>query len=430
MRKRTMLSVLLCLCLLCGCVARADEQEIAQRFLTAFVEGRNEDAHALLNEAMAQALPRAQFDAIMTQLTMMGGAYQGMGETEGVAVEGMKTFITPLHFARLTLSATVTVDAGSVAGFYVHASDIPSESSVPLPGGVVEEDINFGEDWVLPGTLTRPAAAEGKLPAVVLVHGSGPNDRDETFGEVKPFRDLAYGLAEAGIVVLRYDKRTYAYGKELAALGTEDLTVWEETVEDAILAGQRLRDLEYVDPDRIFLVGHSMGAMLAPRIQAQGGAYAALVMLAGSPRQLWEIQEDQNLALLADMPEADQKQMQELIAQERANAEAITAGELADVQGLTAFGLPARYVWDLAQYDAAALAREAGVPLLVLQGGLDSQVYAETDYALWQEALADTEQAELRLYPELGHAFTTEQEPSNRVDARVIADIAAFIREH
>ncbi|HML47621.1 MAG TPA: hypothetical protein PKE04_12825, partial [Clostridia bacterium] len=106
--KRSLLPLLLCLCALCGCAARADERETAREFLTDFVEGRNDEAYALLNDTMVKALPQAQFNAIMTQLTMMGGAYQGMGETEDTAVEGVKTFITPLYFARLTLAATVS----------------------------------------------------------------------------------------------------------------------------------------------------------------------------------------------------------------------------------------------------------------------------------------------------------------------------------
>lgn len=421
--------LLIIVCLLSACTAQADEQEIALSFLDAFWAGNNDVAYAQLSEAVAAQLPRAQFDQIAPQLSMLGGAYEGMGEAERADVDGMAVFGVPVRFARMAFQATVTVDGdGHIAGFFVRAVDVGDQASIRLPEGVVEEDINFGEAWVLPGTLTRPDQTEGKLPAVVLVHGSGPNDRDETLGSAKPFRDLAYGLAEAGIVVLRYDKRTYTYGTALEAQGLDDFTVWDETVEDAILARQRLLELDYVDPERIVIIGHSMGAMLAPRIQAQGGGYAGMVLMAGSPRPLWEIQEAQNLAVIEGMPPADQAALLPMIEEERASALAVQAAEDPSAfEGLTVFGLPAYYVWEMLQYDAATLAQDAGIPILVLQGEEDAQIYADVDYVLWQEALAETPDVAYRLYTGLGHAFMTED--SAQVERQVIDDIIAFIQE-
>ena len=90
----------------------------------------------------------------------------------------------------------------------------------------------------LPGTLSMPAG-DGPFPGVVLVHGSGPQDRDETIGGFRPFQDLAQGLASRGIAVLRYDKRTKVYQKELA--GTRDLTIRQEVIDDALAAVKLLR---------------------------------------------------------------------------------------------------------------------------------------------------------------------------------------------
>src|SRR5207302_9634236 len=76
------------------------------------------------------------------------------------------------------------------------------------------EDVSV--EWAVPGTLSMPVG-NGPFPAVVLVHGSGPNDRDETVGLNMPFRDLAWGLASRGIAVLRFDKRTRVHGAKMIA---------------------------------------------------------------------------------------------------------------------------------------------------------------------------------------------------------------------
>src|SRR5450432_3593292 len=101
---------------------------------------------------------------------------------------------------------------------------------------------------------------DGPFPAVVLLHGSGPNDRDESIGPNKPFRDLAGGLASQGIAVLRYEKRTKAHAARFSAELKERVTVQEEVVDDALLAVQRLRQTAGIDPRRLYVLGHSLGA--------------------------------------------------------------------------------------------------------------------------------------------------------------------------
>ena len=146
--------------------------------------------------------------------------------------------------------------------------------------------VGAGTEYPLNGLLTLPEDLTTPVPAVVMVHGSGPSDMNEKVIKLTPFKDLAEGLVKYGIASLRYDKRTFVYGRKLART---KITVKEETIDDALLAVKLLRNDPRIDPDRIFILGHSMGAMLAPRIDAEGANARGLILLAGTPYRLEDI---------------------------------------------------------------------------------------------------------------------------------------------
>src|SRR5205085_5456531 len=156
------------------------------------------------------------------------------------------------------------------------AADYKAPSYVN-PESFTEKQVKVGKgEWELPATLTIPKG-DGPFPALVLVHGSGPHDRDETIGPNKPFRDLAEGLASRGVAVLRYDKRSL-----VSPLGIR--TVNEEVVEDAKAAIELLSAEPRIDRRRIIVLGHSLGGTLAPRIAAEDPRTAGIVILAGAAR--------------------------------------------------------------------------------------------------------------------------------------------------
>jgi len=126
-----------------------------------------------------------------------------------------------------------------------------------------------------------------------LVHGSGPNDKDESIGPNKIFRDLAWGLASQGICVLRYDKMTFKYGKQLTPEMVEKMTVKEEVIDDALIALKLISKTNDIDTKRIFLLGHSLGATVAPRIGLQDPDLAGLIIMAGLTRSLEDTLLDQ-----------------------------------------------------------------------------------------------------------------------------------------
>ena len=156
---------------------------------------------------------------------------------------------------------------------------------------IIQEKIVVGQgtEYPLNGILTLPRQLEQLVPAVVFVHGSGSSNMDEKIYKLTPFKDLAEGLAKHGIASIRYDKRSFVYGRKMVKDKKLVITVKEETIQDAVLATELLRKDSRIDSEKIFIIGHSMGGMLAPRIDAEGGNYSGLILMAGSPRKLEEI---------------------------------------------------------------------------------------------------------------------------------------------
>jgi dienelactone hydrolase len=311
--------------------------------------------------------------------------------------------------------------------------DVDALEAAPLPAGLAEQEISVGDgEWVLPGTITVPTRG-APFPAVVLVHGSGPNDRDETVGANKPFRDLAWGLAERGIAVLRYEKRTREYRERLMD-NTVGFTVDEETVDDAVAAVERLRHLDGIDPDRVVILGHSLGGTLAPRIGARDSGVAGLVVMAGAARPLQDLIVDQvnYLAELDSTVTGSERARLEQIEQEAARLLVLTDADSLSTERI--LGAHPSYWLHLAEYDPVSVATELSMPMLILQGGRDYQV-TEADFILWQEALAADPRVTFKVYPSLNHLFIAGEGPSQpseysvpgHVANEVIEDIAAWV---
>ena len=154
---------------------------------------------------------------------------------------------------------------------------------------MTEEKIIIGEgtEFPLNGILTLPEKPEKPVPAVVFVHGSGSSNMDEKVMKLTPFKDLAEGLGKHGIASIRYDKRSFAHGRKMLKKGS--LTVREEVIEDAVLASEMLKNDPRIDSEKVFIIGHSMGAMLAPRIDFEGGNFKGLILMAGTLNTLEEV---------------------------------------------------------------------------------------------------------------------------------------------
>ncbi len=414
-----------------------------------------EEAQALdmMDEAMRGYLTGA-VATLWPQLTSLGGAFEKTGAWKMTQQEGFDIIEMTLIFANARfIQRTVFDQDGKVAGFFVAPGEVEGEeqtAEVPgMPAGIREEavTVDAGTGYPLKGTLTLP---EGEpVCGLVLVHGSGPADQDETVLVNKPFLDLAWGLAQQGIAVLRYDKRTFTYGEQIAgASDYPSFTVDLETAEDAAAAVQLLKAHPALAGREVFLLGHSLGGMLTAYINTKGAGASGYINLAGSPRRLWEISADQNIQIAEELAAAGDNEAAEGIrllvnaAQEKAN-NLLTLGDADALKDENqVLGISAWYLRHLEGIDPVQLHLADGLPVLILQGERDRQVTL-ADYEAWKKGLQGHPAARFKSYPGLNHLFgqfegeapafqqlMTEYSQRTPVAEAVLEDIAAWLREH
>ena len=413
-----------------------DGKAIAIRALDHMDAGEYAQVEAMFDADMAKAVPADKLKAVWESLPAQVGKATGRGDAQTMEQAGSTLVQVPLHFEKAELMAKFAIEGGgNIVGFMIQ----PAQAAAPpAPAPPVAEDASFSErevkvgddDRALPATLSMPKS-DGSFPGVVLVHGSGPHDRDETIGPNKPFLDIARGLAAQGIAVLRYEKRTKARPQDFASgmFGVD-----EETTNDAVQAVATLRGIDGIDPKRVFVLGHSQGGMMAPRIAAVSGHVAGLVLLAAPARSLLDIVIEQNrrLAVLDDgkTSDAERDAITAIIQQVRITRDAAT-----DPATKTVMGLPAGYWRSIDSVDPVAEARSVGLPMLVLQGARDIQV-VDADWQGWRGAFHADPKVSFKLYETLNHlampgegdGTLAEYQQPNHVDATLIDDVAAWIK--
>lgn len=303
-----------------------------------------------------------------------------------------------------------------------------------------EEKIVLGAKTKYPlnGILTIPDETKGLIPAVVLVQGSGPSNMDEKIGNIYPFKDIAEGLSGKGIAVLRYDKRTFVYGKELR--NDTAITVKEETIEDAILAAEFLRSDVRIDSNKIFIIGHSLGGMLAPRIDAEGGKFAGIIIMGGSPRKFEEILMDQNNEVLNSLNKLLKAIARKQIAALSSKFDNIYNLSDEEAKSTKVLGkyVRAYYLKEMGEHPSANYLNVLNKPIFILQGEKDFHVSVEKDFNGYKRILGDRSNVTYKLYPNLNHAFMPfvygeirkakkEYKVAQHVDQQVINDMAEWI---
>jgi dienelactone hydrolase len=418
-----------------------DLKQEAQNFILQVAEGDFTGTCHLFDSNLLQAFPPARLEETWHQLNDLAGPFQTILACQTVERGENHIVTVTCQFEKAPMDIYVVFNqSGQIAG--LNSQPAPAASLYNPPAYVhsdafheTEAIVGSGE-WSLPATLSIPEGA-GPFPAVVLVHGSGPQDRDETIGPNKPFRDLAWGLASQGIAVLRYEKRTKAHAGQITPEMVARMTVQEEVIDDALSAVQLLRQTPGIDPGDIYVLGHSLGATLAPCIGQQDSSIAGLIIMAGLTRPFEDAVLDQYTYihnLSGSMSEGQKVELEQLRAKV-ARAKDPNLSDQVPAKDLPLNINPA-YWLSMRGYQPAEVAKSLEMRIFVLQGGRDYQVTQEGDYPVWQNALRNKNHSKLKLYPKLFHLFIEGEGPSTpqeylvegHVSEEVIQDIARWIK--
>ena len=328
----------------------------------------------------------------------------------------------PAQSARIQLRATSSQPATLL-------SPAPIVTPVPTPlPHFTSANVRFtsADGTRIAGTLTYPRIGLLPLPAVVLVAGTGPLNRDEQIGPNAIFLQLSNALSNAGYVVLRYDKRGVGDSGGSAASETRD-----DLVADAHAGFKYLARRSDVDPKHIYMLGHSEGGELVPSVAAEDPRVAGLILLAPPALPLWKVSLEQVLELA---PPA-----------KRALARHSELAALQAIRDGTRRGPGVAWMRSSMDVDPAKILKRVRAPVLILQGGADTQVLAKDLPRLVKAARDHNRDVTTRVFPGDTHLFMKLRagEPATlsaethgymtaagRVDPRVIQTILTWLRAH
>ena len=301
------------------------------------------------------------------------------------------------------------------------AFSLPGDESVTIPA------IGFN----LAGTITKPANAKEPLPALVLIGGSGPTDRDETVAGIPVFGQLARDLVAAGFIVVRYDKR----GVGQSGGRTESVTIadYAEDARSVVLWLEKRKD---VNKERIALVGHSEGALVAMLTAGrERGKVSAMALVAGPSTDGATIVLEQQKHLLDQMKVDDAQRAEKVALQQKINAAVMTGQGWQDLPAAARKVADTPWFYSFLTFDPARAMKDTRQPVLIVQGELDTQVQPyHADKLLEMAKARKTEAAaEVVKVPGVNHLLVpaktgeVSEYPQLGSDAKVAPQVGAAI---
>ncbi|MBP2001707.1 dienelactone hydrolase [Paenibacillus shirakamiensis] len=418
--------------------------EVADLFIQGISTGDATKAEKYMTPALKLSIPTA---ALQNLWKGYSGLYGDISSqlSKSTKVNAIHTNVTyTFKTSQTSIDIIVRLNKeGKVDDLYVQPTNaaVHQSPSYDRSTSYTEEEVQIGEGiFALPGTFTKPIGTSGAYPVIVLVHGSGPSDRDESIGGAKIFKDLAAGLASQGIGVLRYDKITYEHTFKFAA--NPIATILQETVNDALQAVRYVRNQPNVDKTKIYVAGHSQGGFAVPLIinaDANEGNIRGSIILSGPSGTFIDVMKEQNQELITRV----KSQGGDTTPYEK-NATLInTVAQLLQdprysVDNLpTNFPLPSAYWWyALNNYKPTDLAKTQRVPLLILAGENDWQVPLD-QFATWKKELANRSDIEYKSYPKVNHLLaeydgvstSAEYTQPSHVSESIINDIVAWAKK-
>lgn len=396
-----------------------NRNEIGSQFIkTLFTDKNMEKAHAFFDPSMSGQVSPEDLKSLEEQLKGQLGELKNILEVNNEK----DTYYFYSDFSKTKLDIQITFnESNKIVGFYFVPHKIFDKADDKTVLKIKSDGIDLN------GILLQPEQ-NNKKKLVILVHGSGPQDRDETIGENKPFKDIAEYLLKNGISSYRYDKRTYSNPETF----NDQSTVEQETINDAVNISNYFKKNENFKGYQIIVLGHSQGAYLMPKIAEKANA-SKYIFMAGNARPLQNLLVEQfeylhkiDPSKVSDQDVQNIKKQVDFLNSNKFNLNT-PKSELPLDQS-------AAYWKYLVDYKPLEAIKSIKAPMFFAQGGRDYQV-TEKDFELWKNQLKNNKSAEFKFYPTLSHLFIKGSEtPSPKdyeikgnVDEEFLKDLTQFI---
>lgn len=415
--------LILSVCIETGvCQTTKSKEEISKQFLEDLKQDQLESALKFCDTTLTNKLDSEKLRNIWGVVNEQCGGFKDFMGIETKANVTYQTF----KFEKITFDFQIAFNSQNlITGFFI-IPYVPKNTYQLAPYVKLEmffeQKVNIKTgNCTLPGILTIPRTGD-KFPIVILVHGSGPNDKDESIGNNKPFKDLADGLGSKGIAVLRYDKRTKVYSNK-SKEDINKLTVKDEYLDDVSSAIRLVKGRKEIDRNNIYVIGHSQGGMLAPRIAKLNSDLKGIVMMAAPAGRFEASLIDQLIHISeGNLSDEEKREMDAM----KAKIEKVKHNDFSKNSAENLFGLPESYWRDLNHYHQIDVAKKLDCKILVLQGERDYQVPLK-EFDVWKKELSTKKNVECHSYPKLNHLFLEGEGISMPAEYDVPGNIPEYV---
>jgi dienelactone hydrolase len=413
-------------------------EELSVSFIKQLEHHQYDSCYAMFDTVMASKFSADMLEQMWESLPKYMGEYKSYSTVTSEKKDSMDIVFVRCEFEKTKMDLQIAYNKSKkIAGMFFtmpknKAAYVYPEYSLSHKFYETKIAVKTGA-YTLPGVLCIPNTIKNP-PVVILLAGSGPNDKDEAIGANRPLKDLAVGLASNGIATYRYDKRTFVYRKEIAQ-NINDFDINKEIIEDAISAVNLIKKNPEFKLSKIYIVGHSLGAMCAPLIASKSKSVSGIVLLAGNARPLEDLVLEQSI-YMCSLDSIDATEKKEI---EKLNTQIKIVKDAKLLKTSTPDQLPleltSTYWQSLTKYNQLQVAKKIKQPILVLQGERDYQV-TMIDFNLWKQNLNDNPKNQFISYPKLNHLLMkgegkstpSEYEKQGNVDKKIIVDIANWIK--
>jgi len=394
-----------------------------------FQNGTVEEIYSQYDSNMAKILPPHRMAPIWSQLLANYGEFIGFGIQDTISKGENLIINTELDFKKAIMNfmVSINVKTDKVSGIYFSEEkkkNTKSELPKPLPSYIdtnsfVESDIIIRDKFDLKGKLTLPKKKTNIV--FVLVHGSGPNDMDGTIGENKFLKNLAWGLSSYGFAVVRYEKLTLRYGRELYKLNPA-MTQDDEYNNSILGAIDFIKNDNNLKDNKIVLIGHSQGASAITSFSTNKDI-SGMILLAGSPRKLYDLYTEQ-LEYIFNLDGIIRPSERTIIQEHKDKIKYFKTYKEGKVEiDSLPMNLSIEYLKHLENYNPIKNLNKSEKPTLILSGSNDYQVTTK-DFNIWVSELESKKNIKFNLIQNVNHIFGETEKLSVPADYQLYTPIA------